>query len=809
MVLTYWGDVHGQTKRESEITWPEFCEWLKKVPVQKSKESSPLIKLATFGDAKTERGSLRHDGNVLQVYGIEGDYDSGVVTPEEAVCRLENHQVRAVVVTTFRHTPDKPRWRVFAPLSKPVEPSERLHLAERLNGVLGGILERESGTLSQSYFIGGAEVGEYKVLTTFNDPEDGVYLDEEDGLDIFRIPFATATATAPAIVPDAWTVAEITGRCAFLKNAYENRAALPEPQWWMALGIIARVTPGGRALCHAFSTGHKGYTPQDTDHKILTLMDKAPHTCGYIKQTFDCGKTCGVKTPAQLFYKRTDAPSSISDEDIFKAAFEGQKGAASLFIRLHKDRFCFDHASGIWYTWKSHYWEREPLGEPLKAVDSVAELFRGAGARCKGEIIILGQSAKSGDADKDAELKANIEKLQSRQKACSSQVSNLNSLGYRKQVIEFSAQGPDSLGITGEEWDMHPWFLPCANGVVDLKTGEMRSGAPEDYLKTIAPTPYIPDAPCTRWEQTLREILDGNADLVFFLHRLLGSAIVGAAIEHILPVFHGLGRNGKDTILEGIGYVLGDLAGPVQAELLLDQGRTRSSSGPSADIMALRGRRIAWASETNEGRRLDSGRVKLLTGGGALVGRPPFGRREISFPQAHTLFLLTNAKPHVNADDYALWKRLHLVPFGIAFVDNPQAPNERQKMPHMAEKLKAEASGILAWLVRGCLEWQRQGLNPPAIVKAATDDYRDGEDLLLRFVEDCCEVHHDGEVGAALLYQEYKNWASAMSLKPMSGTAFGRKMGERYTKAHTRLGGFYTGLKLAAVTGVTGLTHNP
>ncbi|OGQ63892.1 MAG: hypothetical protein A3I81_12845 [Deltaproteobacteria bacterium RIFCSPLOWO2_02_FULL_55_12] len=213
--------------------------------------------------------------------------------------------------------------------------------------------------------------------------------------------------------------------------------------------------------------------------------------------------------------------------------------------------------------------------------------------------------------------------------------------------------------------------------------------------------------------------------------------------------------------------------------------------------MALRGRRIAWASETNEGRKLDSGRVKLLTGGGALVGRPPFGRREISFPQSYTLFLLTNARPHVNSDDYALWKRLLLIPFGISFVDDPQAPHERRKIPNMADTLRREAPGILAWLVRGCLAWQREGLNPPEIVKVATEDYREDEDLLLRFIEDSCEVHHDAEVGAALLYQAYTNWSAAMNIKPMSGTAFGRKMSVRYQKAKGRLGAFYTGLKLA------------
>ena len=93
--------------------------------------------------------------------------------------------------------------------------------------------------------------------------------------------------------------------------------------------------------------------------------------------------------------------------------------------------------------------------------------------------------------------------------------------------------------------------------------------------------------------------------------------------------------------------------------------------------------------------------------------------------------------------------------------------------------------------------YNAKGYHPPEIVKVATEDYREDEDLLLRFIEDSCEVHHDAEVGAALLYQAYTNWSAAMNIKPMSGTAFGRKMSVRYQKAKGRLGAFYTGLKLA------------
>jgi len=239
----------------------------------------------------------------------------------------------------------------------------------------------------------------------------------------------------------------------------------------------------------------------------------------------------------------------------------------------------------------------------------------------------------------------------------------------------------------------------------------------------------------------------------------------------------------KDTILEAISHVLGNsLAGAVQSELLLDQGRLKSSSGPSADIMRLRGLRLAWASETNEGRKLDAGKIKLLTGGGNLVGRAPYSKYEVSFAQSHTLFLLTNCKPHAPSDDYALWKRMVLIPFTQSFVDSPEKTNERQVDKYLLEKLKNEAEGILAWLVRGCAAWQKYGLNPPGIVNQAVQDYRNDEDILQQFIEDACFQGNDCMACASDLYEHYKSWMHNNSMKPLTGTKFGRKMSERYNK---------------------------
>lgn len=152
-------------RRERETTFPQLCDMLEKL-APRDKKTAPLIKMATFSGKPNDKGCLRYDSAVTAVTGVEGDYDAELVTPDEARERLERHDLMAVIVTTHSHAPDRPRWRVLAPLAHDHSPSDRIRLVAGLNGALGGILAGESFTLSQSFFIGRPPNGEYKVLRT-------------------------------------------------------------------------------------------------------------------------------------------------------------------------------------------------------------------------------------------------------------------------------------------------------------------------------------------------------------------------------------------------------------------------------------------------------------------------------------------------------------------------------------------------------------------------------------------------------------------------------------------------------------------
>jgi len=249
---------------------------------------------------------------------------------------------------------------------------------------------------------------------------------------------------------------------------------------------------------------------------------------------------------------------------------------------------------------------------------------------------------------------------------------------------------------------------------------------------------------------------------------------------------------------EGLRFVLGPVAGAILPEMLLDQGRVRSSSGPSPDTMDLRGKRVVWASETSQGAKLDSARAKLLSGGDELVGRWPHSKRPIHFKPTHTIFMLTNRKPYAPADDYALWRRLHLIPFSLSFVDDPIAPFERQRDPELINKLSQERPGILRWLVNGCLEWQRWGLKPPASVTEATQEYRNDEDIIGHFLEERCFQAEHSKTKAADLYEAYCEWAKGNGYRAISAKSFGSQIGKDHGRIKTHGITWYKGLELSA-----------
>ena len=464
-----------------------------------------------------------------------------------------------------------------------------------------------------------------------------------------------------------------------------------------------------------------------------------------------------------------------------------EMGDGILFRELHRGKFVFNKAMDAWMAWAGHHWDIDQMDRAKAAVENVV-------AKYIEEVVRV--SAELKEVEDGSTAHANLKDLREQ---LTKRIWSLRGARRRTNCMMMAHTCDDPLAIRGDEIDQSQWLLACRNGVIDLRSGKVRDGRPKDYLLRASGVEWKGiDEPCEPWIQFLHvtfeeDHLDPEEEhpVTDFLQRLLGYAILGSDTLHIFPVWTGIGRNGKGTIVKVMCHILGRLAGPVRPEMLLDQGRNASASGPTPEIIALRGLRLAFASETNEGCKISAAQVKRLTGGDKLSGRSPHDKYEVSFDPTHTIILLTNSLPHAPADDFALWERTLVVHFPLSFVNRePDKENERRADQYLFEKLIAHDSGILAWLVKGCLLFQRHGLRPPAKVRAEVKNYQREEDNVGAFIDYCCHVDELAWVGATQIYDEFENWwKKFVSKNPMKQKKFGMLMRKRF-KAE-KVGGVY------------------
>lgn len=472
-----------------------------------------------------------------------------------------------------------------------------------------------------------------------------------------------------------------------------------------------------------------------------------------------------------------------SNKTVLKALDGNEVGDTFLFVQLFKDKYLFDHASGLWYYWNDHYWRFDELNHVPVLMQEVVALY---------DKQMQYESYSAMVARKEKNTKK-TEKHEYRVKAIRKRVDQLQTLHRKNNILKQATYGKGSLGFPGNDWDTKPWLFGCKNGVIDLKTGKYRKGKPGDYIKTVSPIEWKGiDAPCPTWEKFMLDIFGQDKSIVDYIQRLFGYGITGLTTEHIYPILWGKkGRNGKSTMLETLKYVLGPMAHKAPANFFMQQRQGKATGSHDAELMSFRGARFIWGSESNDGDRLDTARLKELVGGDTISARPPYGRRQVEFKPTYLLLLLTNLRPRIPASDSALWRRIHLIPFLYSFIDNPDPENPFQLKDNknLGEALEKEASGILAWLVDGCRAWDNFGLLPPDSINNATAEYRADEDIVGHFIEECCDVGSPIlRVGPKKLYDEYKKWCTDVGHFPLAKPRFLKDIRERYGKMKTKRG---------------------
>jgi P4 family phage/plasmid primase-like protien len=416
-----------------------------------------------------------------------------------------------------------------------------------------------------------------------------------------------------------------------------------------------------------------------------------------------------------------------------------------------------------WLLWNGYHWELDQV-RTIEALAKrvIGELFRWASRQIRA----MGTEVAEGTED---EQKAHNEQLKRLMDVLKWALTS-ESASRIKAMVELAKSEP-SIPVIPERLDSNPWILNCANGVLDLRTGKLQPHRREDLLMKMCPIHYDPHADCPKWRAFLHDIMDGKQALIDYLQRAIGYSLTGSVEEQCLFFLFGRGQNGKSTLLSIILALLADYAMQTIPELLM----VRHHEHHPTERADLFGKRFVATIEVEAGKRMAESLVKQLTGADRIRARRM--REDFwEFDPSHKIWLASNHLPVIRGRDYAIWRRIRLVPFVVTIDDE-------KKDPKLLEKLKGELVGILAWSVKGCLEWQRSGLAEPAEITQATQDYKAEMDVVGQFLKDCCLIkpgRSDIKTNTTALHNAFLRWSgdSTMTLK-----AFGDALQELgYTK---------------------------
>jgi putative DNA primase/helicase len=437
-------------------------------------------------------------------------------------------------------------------------------------------------------------------------------------------------------------------------------------------------------------------------------------------------------------------------------------GNAELFEDENWDRlrYCAEYRS--WFVYTGTHWKRSIRGEADAAAQDIPRL-------------LYEEAGRETDSD--------------RRKALGKWARQSESARSFKATVEI-AKSRSAFAIAAEELDQGSYQLNVANATINLITGVPKPHSPGDLHTKLAPVPFDPDAECPRFVRFLYEVFCGDEALVDFMQRFFGYAATGSVSEQIMVMLYGSGANGKSVLLDVIGHVLGDYVQNARPELLLSTSRGAASEGEAN----LKGARLVFTSETGTRAQFDEARVKALTGGDKIRARVLWGH-EFEFAPTHKLCLQTNHKPKIEGTDYAIWRRVRLIPFDATF-------RGADADASLAHKLKMESSGILNWIIEGCLKWGAEGLNPPEAVTNATSAYKAESDVLGAFLEECCETGISAlSAPAGRLYSAYTTWCQDNGEVADNQRAFSRRIQDRgFRKTRTGSGNRYAGLGMCLKT---------
>ena len=338
--------------------------------------------------------------------------------------------------------------------------------------------------------------------------------------------------------------------------------------------------------------------------------------------------------------------------------------------------------------------------------------------------------------------------------------TNLSSFESVKRLENISKFAAMTRKVNASEFDTDPFILATKDKWIDLNTGQPSNPNPNMLVSKAISVSYTPEAECPVFLNFLNDVFESNQELISFVQQAIGYSLTGSTSEQCLFIMIGDGANGKSTFINVINKLLGSYGTTAASHTLIANG----GGSIGDDLVDLIGARLITVSETEEGQSLAEAKIKQMTGGDTLKGRPLYGTY-VQFSIIGKLWLATNSLPQINNTDHGIWRRIKAVPFNRTFT-----AQEQDK--HLSDKLMEELPGILNWAIEGCLEWQKDELQTPQIIEDQVAEYKSAMDSISQFIREECELGKDHSYPASKFFQAYRDWCAGAGRKPQSTTAF-------------------------------------
>lgn len=592
-----------------------------------------------------------------------------------------------------------------------------------------------------------------------------------------RPPAATAKGLGP-IEPGTWREALDA-----LKNT--GATSLEYEKWANCIFAIHHETGGsdeGLALAQEWSARSEKHDPAFLENRVWpyvkvgggitgrTIMSLASRLAGWqgpdmrlrpedfsvVEEAGQAARVAGATTEAPTPPERRGVPAA-------QHMCTDQANAERL-VKAYGSRVLV--AGGRWHVWDGRRWKADE-GDVYRFACRLSDMIKEEARGVVAKAVALGDLEARKDAEKVAEA-----------------LVKWSVRSEMRATIEAAVGLARKMLTVDVEWlDSDPWLLNVLNGVVDLRTGEVREHRASDLMTRLVEVEYRPEARSEEWERVAEEICGGDLGLVGFLRRWFGYCLTGLTWEQVFVIHWGDGGNGKSLVLELMARTMGDYCGIAAPSLVAGKGD--AGDRHPTEVAALRGRRMVTAHETGEGAVLREDFVKRATGDEMMTAR--FMREDFfEFKPTHKLQLLTNPKPVIKGQDRGIWRRVLLVPYGVTFgsaEDVAAGRAHRLKDMGLLGRLSGREAleAVLAWRVRGALEWAREGLRPPDAVREASARYQAESDRVRQWAVECCDFGGAAgdsswseplTLGLSGVYPCYTSWCKEAGYHPLGRSRF-------------------------------------